>query len=306
MFQLLLERLEATGYTHAAITHTIYGRPSADEDNAKSALPESLWVDSSAEKNSRASETKRSVKPSVRVLRRLHAVIENLSDLGSYASSADEYDLVSISPRNDTVFQAVCASGTGADIITLDYTAGRGRVQLPFKIRTVDVKAAVKRNAVFEIPYAPAVLNRNQRKALVQTCRELQMASLGLKPRIILSSGDRSEGENDASVMALRSPGDLVNLLSTVMRFDSRTASRALTMTPSFAMEQARKRRFGDSAVSEVYTLDDAQEEWTDAKADKKPKPVALTKSKLDDAPERDAIGEKDHEDVVEDGFIAF
>jgi RNase P/RNase MRP subunit p30 len=290
----LLKRLESTSYTHAALTHTVFGCPRVPEDRVDTVLPASIWETDST-KQARNSNA-------FRVLRRLHAVVENLSDVGFYAIKADdasplleEYDVVSIAPRNDAAFQACCVSATAAEIITLDYTSGRGGVQLPFRIRTTDVRAAVERRAVFEIPYAPGILNPNQRKALVQTCRELQMASLGLKAKVIFSSGDRIEGQTDVGAMALRTPGDLVNLMESVLRFDSGTSHDALTSAGAFVLEQGRKRRFGESLVSDIYMDSGTHEVPVTSKG------VPIRGSKPISKQEPESIDEE----VVEDGFIS-
>lgn len=193
--QEIRRRLAETGFTHMGVTHTVFGAPKKDQDEAATALPDSLWLGSQTSKAKKAkaqpesAQSQTSPSSAVKVLRRLHAVLENQSDVAFYTkrnvttdhynsssnSSAQatrmlqDYDLVSISPRNDGTFQSVCRTANAADIIVLDYTSGRGGVQLPFKIRPVDVKAALARKAVFEIPYAPAILNRNQRKGLIQT-----------------------------------------------------------------------------------------------------------------------------------------
>jgi ribonuclease P/MRP protein subunit RPP1 len=181
-----------------ALTHTVFGAPKQSEDKAENAIPDSLFDMSSSRDQkkprgavstndaaSSGDKTSNQQSP-IKVLRRLHAVLENLSDVGHYvkrrneadadsgsnknsAKILQEYDLVSLAPRNDATFQSACSSANASDIITLDYTSGRGGVQLPFRIRPADVKAVIARKAVFEIPYAPAVLNRNQRKGLVQT-----------------------------------------------------------------------------------------------------------------------------------------
>lgn len=286
--QQLLGRLESTGYTHAALTHTVYGRPQTPNDQPETALPGALWQSGSAKRN-------------IKVSRRLHAVVENLSDVGHYVIKKDDsnalleaYDIVSIAPRNDATFQAACVSATAAEIITLDYTAGRSGVKLPFYIRATDVKAAVERNVVFEVPYGPAILNQSQRKALVHTCRLLQSASLGLKVKVLLSSGDRTEAQRDTGGMALRTPGDLVNLLNSVLRFESGPSQDALHRTGAFVLERGRNRRFKKSIVSDVYILDTASEDHEpDAKKAKTGTALKLAASD----PEEEAS-------VVEDGFI--
>ena len=245
----LFDRLESTGFSRVALTHTIYGPPKLVDDSLHR-IKQSADID-------RTQST---------TLYRLHAVIENLSDVGLYTAHRNEavastkltsdvskqYDLISISPRNDAVFQATCSTATAAEIITLDYASNRG--QLPFKITRSDIRTAMARNAVFEIPLAAACLNRNLRKGLIQTCRMLQLASLGLKPRIIFSSGERHAGtdKTDAGPLALRMPGDMINLVHTILGWDSQSAVDALSTNGAFALEQGRRRRFGESLIVKV------------------------------------------------------
>jgi len=284
----LRDRLVSIGFTHMALTHTIYGRPKA-EDRANIAIPDSLlgFLSSSATNNNKNSvdiETDRSGErasaksltrnnkkkrklineipnrhagdnknKTICILRRLHVVIENLSDIGSFLLNGpqeellNEYDLISICPTNDGTFQSVCSSATMVDIITLDYTS-RG-LGLGYRIRSNDVKAAIERGATFEIPIAPALLNLKQRKALVHSCQELKN-SIGTKCRIIVSSGDRTLEGTDVGALALRMPGDLSNLFKTVMHFDEPAASMVVGLAPKQAIQRGRERRFGQPGIT--------------------------------------------------------
>jgi RNase P/RNase MRP subunit p30 len=291
------DRLASTGFTHMALTHTIYGRPRPAEDRAEAALPNSLWMaeETPSSKNpSTANEKKgnasgvssgkkrklddassgtsdrsdnnnnnnnnNDIPASIRVLRRLHVVIENESDTSVFLSNGpqsgllNEYDLVSISPTNDATFQFACASATMADVITLDYHTGRG-MRLPYRIRTADVQAAMKRGATFEFPLSPALLHLKQRKALVTACREFQNGSLGLKPRVIISSGDRALDGSDVGAMALRMPGDLSNLCKVVMQFDASTSAKAVGAAALDAIRRGEQRRHGGTIPTKVRLL---------------------------------------------------
>ena len=294
MVSQLLDRLQSTGYQTVALTHTVYGRPRPADDIASKALPAELWGDRS----------------DVNVIRRLHAVIENLSDLGCYTaeSSQDiyhEYDIVSVAPRNDDSFQEACRSATAAEIITLDYSSARGG--LPFRIRAADVQAATARGAIFEICYAPSILHKNLRKSIISCCRELQMAGLGTKFRLIMSSGDRVYEERDIGPIALRMPEDIVNIAKTVLQFDGKCSSAVCGEAGLAAIESGQRRRFKDSAAEKVYLYIEGSE-----KADKvngvsvQPgrnaiAPVASTE-RDDDKAKQDL----DEENQAEDGFIAF
>lgn len=265
LMKQLVDRLSCTGFTTMAFTRVVYGRPQV-EDGVASMLE--LPVASGFLRKGATSETetdlrpptakrsKQATKSDIGIVNRLHAVVENLSDVGAFTSSdasestatlslLREYDLVSLSPRNDATFQAACLASE-VDIVTLDYTAGRGGIQIPFRIRPLDVKAMVERGAAFELHYAPALLNVPQRKALVQTARSLQMASIGIrpKPRLVFSSGNRTvTGDVDMGAMALRSPGDLINLLQTVLGLDASVSHDALGASGTSVLERGRLRK---------------------------------------------------------------
>jgi ribonuclease P/MRP protein subunit RPP1 len=233
--------------------------------------------------------------------------LENLSDVGVYLSNGphkellNEYDLVSVSPRNEATFQSACASATVADIITLDYSTTRG-LRLPFKIRSSDVKAVMERHAAFEIPFAPALLHGKLRKALVQTGRELQTGSLGSKPCVLFSSGDRTFEESDVGAMALRMPGDLANLMQTVLHFDPTTSHHAVGASGLVVLKRAEERRWGKSDVGEVTFKRKGEEKaHTEGKEGEEGKTTSLSPSVSKDknGPDREL-----DEENVEDGFI--
>jgi len=316
----LVERLASTGYTTIAFTHVVYGRPRL-EDGVDSLLqlPRSVSRKRATDDNDTQNVAKRSkveTAPGIRIIYRLHAVVENLSDVGVYSktdttenastlSLLREYDLVSLAPRNDATFQAAC-SASEADIVTLDYTAGRGGVQLPFRIRPSDVRAVVQRGAAFELHYAPALLNIQQRKALVQTARSLQMASIGVRPapRLLFSSGDRNvTGDMDMGAMALRSPGDLINLLQTVLGLNASVSHNAMGASATSVLERGRLRKLGQ--LDSCDMIDVCME--SDFVDNLKPKVTRLEKKKEVrvelKAPE-DADDAKRKEGDLNDGFI--
>lgn len=320
----LVERLASIGYTTMAFSHVVYGRPRPD-DNVESMLQ--LPV-SSTQKRDELDEssidsalgnrkTKRDTFSNIRIVKRLHAIVENSADVGAYSNTStaenastlsllQQYDLVSLAPRNDVAFQSAC-SASEADIVTLDYTAGRGGVQLPFRIRPADVRALVERGAAFELHYAPALLNIQQRKALVQTARLLQMASTGIrpKPRILFSSGDRTvTGDVDMGPMALRSPGDLINLMQTVLGVDATTAHNAMGSSAIKVLERGAHRQAGQlqsrlaiDVVSESdFIKQSAKNEFKEESQEKKDETIANGKAA--------EIGDQKRNDGLDDGFI--
>jgi len=259
LVQAIMNRLASTGYSHMALTHTIFGKPRPSEDKSTTAIPVTLWSLDIKEPSLKKRKTEvdaADISPpsKVKVLRRLHAILENLSDVGSYMTSGphaeliNQYDLISVAPRNEATFQSACASATAADIITLDYSGSRG-LRLPYRIRPADVQAVIDRQAAFEVQFGPALLITKFRKALVQTCRELQTASLGKKPLILFSSGDRCVEDRDVGDMAFRLPGDLSNLMQVLLRFDTITSNKAVGPAGLEVIQRAEKRRWGATDV---------------------------------------------------------
>jgi len=223
----------------------------------------------------------------VTILRRLNVIIEQPSDLAHYSTTPLEassvstknndqttikiqnhktalnsYDIIALIPLNDESFTSSCTSTTAlhSDIITLDYTKGRGGIQLPYKLRAVDIRAATRRGIAFEVPYGPALVDPSKRRALVRTAHLLNDVCLGVRephpPRVVLSSGSRRQssgsGDNtdgDAGVMALRSPGDMKNLAGVVLGWDDVRVSKIMAEHPRMAVLRGHNRRLGKTVV---------------------------------------------------------
>lgn len=308
----LLNRLRSTGYKTIAFTHTVYGRPRFPEDAADTVFPPTLW------------ETKKGGKEtSIRILRRLHGVIESLADLGHYSSSPatmdsnnnddqsqywNQYDLVSIAPRSEAIFHEVCmATPPVADIITLDYAATtRG---LPFRFKAGDIQAATDRGMVFEFPYASAILNRKHRRHWMQASRDLQTVTLACNPRILFSSGTRIAGEQqhqqspqDMGALALRLPEDLINLAKTVLRWDARTSLNVCGEAAHLAINHGRRRRCKGTTVMDAFITEKITTEEQNSHSIDQSKAIA---SQPTDNRNRDT-GDEETPNEVEDGFIHF
>jgi hypothetical protein len=192
--QALVDRLQSTGYTHIALTHVIYGRPVSSTANldqtvdaADIAIPKSLYSNIAIK------------KPTMHILRRLHAIVETVSDVAMYHSIGNindtinpssnnnrdtrtqqlpqqqqqlllrEYGLISLGPTNDATFQAACRHAMAVDIVTVDYTQRLGW-KLPYQIQPQDLQALIDRGGSLEICVAPALLNIQHRKSLIHAC----------------------------------------------------------------------------------------------------------------------------------------
>ena len=271
----LMGRLQSEGYGVAAFSHTAYGRPDPKKDAAgvvlqdsvlESSLQASLGVANAAAGAGAGADAGGSQKRQRRlgILKRLNAVVEELSDIAYYTDSTtdnsggrggsgaggevrdvlDSYDVVALSPRSDATFASACSTASRADVIMLDYSTGR----LPFKLKGSSIRAAAKLGIAFELCYASAILEPSKRKALVRIALDLHNASRGVRnpsPRIILTSGTRVAAGEDFGTLALRTPSDLVNLLKTVLMFGDVQAMGAMGAMSRDVVTQCRNRKLG-------------------------------------------------------------
>ncbi|KAG7345900.1 RNase P subunit p30 [Nitzschia inconspicua] len=295
----LRERLQTIGYTHMALTHVTYGRPNAEQDTATRAIPTSLVTTRNNQTTvmkskpvSSSTSRKRKLDddndddnevPSssidcsndgksqkIHVLRRLHSVVESVSDVATFTTTNETlqgYDIVSLGPTNDVTFQAACRDATAASIVTLDYTQ-RG-LKLPFSIKSHDVQTLQGRGGSFEICTAPALLTLKHRKSLIHACREVLLAcqqsssttktkTTSSSPvRILLSSGRRTNNVDgtDMGILALRTPGDLINLAKVIMGFPDGIANTCMSSTPMYAIQHARQQTVGGGETSIVASV---------------------------------------------------
>ena len=274
----LIQRLTATGYSTIALSHQVTGGVKVGEDEAHIAIPDSICNSfisiNSKRRRVLANDSELVVKMKAKggnqnhnqcgvpkILKRLNVIIEQESDLAHYSDNIDNnnvkeiltsYDLIALSPRNETVLSAICNSQNlfYSDIIMLDYTAGRGGVQLPFKLKPSYISAATKRGITFELPYGPALIDPSKRKAFVQASRQLMNACVGVmnvkpKPRIIVSSGGRVLDGRDYGAMVLRSSGDIMNFCKVVLGFKDDLVAMVLGEHALQAVERGRNRKCG-------------------------------------------------------------
>lgn len=268
----LLKRLASIGYKTIALSHLVHGRVK-EHDDANEVIPNSYMSFEQEEPRSKSKKQKSQdiqdtrSKP-IKIIKRLDVIIEQESDLAHYTKNTDAktkailetYDLIALSPQNETVLSAICNSSIlyYADVIILDYTAGRGGVQLPFKIKRTHILEATKRGLTFDLPYAPALVDSSKRKSFVQASRQFIQASVGVlkpKPRIMFSSGKRTMDGRDYGSLLLRSSQDMLNFCKVVLGFENTIISRAMTEYPSFALERGQNRKYGKVSCHGNFTI---------------------------------------------------
>lgn len=286
-FQQITDRLDFLGYSSIALVHQVYGKPK-DLDADQIFHPYELILSSNKKR-----------KRTMQVHRRLHAVLENLSDVAFFTShdhkAFDSYDLISVAPCSDAILDSVCSSAL-VDIITLDYTRGG----LPFKLRSSHVQAAVDRNIAMEVLYGPSIHHLTHRKAMIQTIRAVESASRGKKLQLIVSSG----GETNT----LRLPGDISNVLMTLACLDPVQARAAQCKAPSAVLDDARRRRLGQGTTTTVVSVALATQKEDDDEDGASPSSNSIGIDRTLDILDRNTEQEDNEHgegwDDAEDGFI--
>ncbi|XP_001357464.2 ribonuclease P protein subunit p30 [Drosophila pseudoobscura] len=135
----------------------------------------------------------------LRILQRITIlyVDVNLSHAMSVSYNLRKFNLIAGQPKTDAALTHCCTTFTG-DIITFDPVAG-SRLSVNRKAYQV----AVRRGMFFEIKYAPAIADSNNRKDMIKMAQNYSIK--GKSKNIILSSGAEHEFQ-------LRGPYDVANL----------------------------------------------------------------------------------------------
>lgn len=309
----VVKRFQEIQYKCVALTHVVHGRPKDPEDRAETAIPNEYF------------EERNRQRSNFLILKRLHLVIDSVSDMAVFSLQLsamqqlmEEYDLISIAPRNEDVFQAACTCA-GVDIVTLDGSNASSSNKLPYSIRATDVREIRKRNAILEIPYAYPVLHPTARKGWIQTSRSVISASMGGEGTrtipILCSSGSRlcsvvadgTQTTTDVGALAIHTPGDLVNLFHTVLGLDSKSATNAMTLSGQIAMDHANKRRrrrpeYQDSNFPSIEIAQVSMEQVS--RSTKKPPSEKVLPEVVSQEAEPSCLKTDDHGE--DEGFIAF
>ena len=289
----LTDRLEFFGYDTIALVHQVFGKP-------KDQNPDQIFEPFEEE----LCNNKKRKRP-FRVFRRLHAIIENVSDVAAFTNNdgklLDFYDLISIAPCSEAILHALCSSAH-VDIITLDYTRGG----LPFKLRPTHVQAAAERNIAMEIHYAHSIHHLTHRKAMIQTIRAIESASKGKTLRLIVSSGGEAN--------SLRSPRDVANVLETLGCLHATQARESQCKAASWVIDEARRRRILGGGTSIVSISFESAQKCQSKQKDSNSRPcnevTSPTMESLEHAAEDNLEEEESDDDDddeildVEDGFI--
>lgn len=315
----LISMAENAGYSYIAVSHLVHGQVKESSDQVFGSTIESVIENV---KKRRKECYNRAVLNNpvadVKILKRLNVVIEQTSDLVHFSDGIDDkmksilnsYDIIALSPRNETVFTAICNSKNlfYSDIIILDYTAGRGGVQMPYRLKKSDISAAASSGLSFEIPYAAAIIDPTKRKAFVQTARQFLNASLGVtrpSPRVIISSGSRILDGRDFGAMSLRNPSDILNICKVMLGFQDRVVSKMLTESATETIQRGQNRKNGRVChLNLTYEVLDTNEILSENKVavHKRQKEEVSSEDEEDD--EENIMKPGDAESDIEEGFL--
>jgi hypothetical protein len=262
--QMCQARLHQLGYHGIAFCHTSFGRLKPERDDADKTLPWNQLLSSDAGIESQ-SNFGRTNSLGMKVYRRLNIVIEEVSDVSQLLlpSTSDaqqasrellqKYDLVSLQPMNEPVFQSICELLSQSDvanssnltnhvqIINLEYATGsRGGYGLPYKLRKDYVIKVIEAGVTFELNYSTAMLDSKRRHGFLRTLVDFQSSFNGIQKKymllnkhidshqynqmkcksenfpLLLSSGSRQNFTKgtDEGIMALRSPHDVAFIVN--------------------------------------------------------------------------------------------
>ncbi|XP_062552674.1 ribonuclease P protein subunit p30 [Armigeres subalbatus] len=142
------------------------------------------------------------------------------------------YHLVAVIPRTEDAFQHACQS-MQCDIVS--YNSSTVRCKMSRKSYFV----AVNRNIMFEIKYAPAITNSNDRKDIINRAHKYH--SYGKSKNVVISSEARNRFQ-------IRGPYDIANL-GLILGLSEEQSKNAILALPRKVLINAETRRHGKAGV---------------------------------------------------------
>lgn len=186
-----IKALVNLGYETIAINRTVSPQLKQKGGQGKIPAPPSLT-------NLPDLEELKKISPKLKLLSRITVVIEEQQQVRFIpGETIQSYDIVSVQPMSEKLFQQVCSS-VEADVISFDMTS-----RMPFYIKHRQVNLAIQRGLSFEILYAPMIRDESLRKHVITNALELIRVCKG--KNVVMSSGAER-------TMELRGPYDIINL----------------------------------------------------------------------------------------------
>lgn len=200
------------------------------------------------------------------------------------------YNLVAVIPKTEDAFQHACQT-MPCDIIS--YNSDTVRVRMTRKFYFV----AVNRNIMFEIKYAPAIVNSNDRKDIIN--RSHKYHSYGKSKNVIISSEARNRFQ-------VRGPYDIANL-GLIFGLSEEQAKNSILGLPRKVLISADTRRHGKAGIvlnirqnavdSDDYSDTEIDEPISDSEEEKDDEDRCMESEEIQEPPTK--IAKTNHDPMV-------
>ncbi|EAT46637.1 AAEL002232-PA [Aedes aegypti] len=217
----ILKELDELGFKNVAIEQ-IYNHDSCDKKGDP--IPDPIDLKPlSKELNGR-----------LRLLNRLTIVYTeaNVTLVTTRSAKLRGYHLVAVVPKTEDAFQHACQT-MPCDIISYNSDTVRSKMSRKFYF------VAVNRNIMFEIKYAPAIVNSNDRKDIINRAHKYH--SYGKSKNVIISSEARDRFQ-------VRGPYDIANL-GLIFGLSEEQSKNAILALSRKVFINAEARRHGKAGI---------------------------------------------------------
>ncbi|XP_074290711.1 uncharacterized protein LOC141617411 isoform X2 [Silene latifolia] len=236
-----MARAVELGYSGVAFNRTIKGAMSQSDGCTIPRFPISSLLKLHTSLSDAASFHRRLLgvpqNDAFRQYTRLTVVVETdaqSSALNSGNPVLKTYDLVAVTPLNQSLFDHACQSAQ-VDMISIDF----GK-RLPFRLKLSSIKAAIERGVYFEIMYSSFLEDPQVRRQLISSAKLLVEWTRG--KNLVVSSAAPSFHE-------LRGPNDVSNLLN-LLGLSNERAKAAISKNCRLLIASAlRKKQFYKEAI---------------------------------------------------------
>jgi len=170
------------------------------------------------------------IPKNIKLLQRVHLDIDDQSQLYALNPTSTlltTFDLVSVQPLNEKMFQHTCST-LEVDIITIDCSQ-----KLPYMLKIPQVHQAIERGIFFELTYSAGLQDQSARRYLFSNALALVRSTRG--KNIIISSKAKK-------IMDMRSPYDIINL-ATLFGISVDVAKNCVSSNCVSALYHAETRR---------------------------------------------------------------
>jgi ribonuclease P/MRP protein subunit RPP1 len=177
----------------------------------------------------------------IKFLKRLTVEISDSRELYQFTNSNNaikSYDILSILPRNEKMFDAACGD-VNVDIISINHEE-----KINFALKKSLILTAIDRNMFFEITYNDFIENDNSRATFISNVMLLLDVTKG--KNIIISSGSNS-------FYSHRSPYDIMTIFETIFELNVDELKKMISENCEKVILKSIQRKY----FKTVITIDD-------------------------------------------------